>query len=227
MLWKVPKHSRGLVPRPEEYQGPSWSWVALKVPVHISSFAETCIYVEILGCYIKGDAASAHFSIDDKWFGAIESGTMELRARLRAAEWIHHLQSSEIDVLHLSQLRVQLYGTSMILPAQLYANAIEPEFAHSNPCYISVFLLPILCAPSDKIDPGKIEGLVLRRSHGSTFSRLGVFSFAERFFDKHKCAAGGRCQCQIEGWIDRQKANRFQLYVGWLESTPLQTVMII
>jgi hypothetical protein len=209
LLWKrINLDSKNLQPRPQEYQGPSWSWAARNVPVSLFKTNEKDNYVEIVDCQIRLRAANANFSVYDTSFGTVESGSLKLKGRLQPAEWIRHGNLVNTSSRYYYVLRKRdVEGPDGTLPVGMYPDALEAEFAQGNASSIPVFLL--------NISSLEVEGIVLRQQSDSTFSRLGVFHFDKDGMDQ-----------STKDWSGR-KSRHFQQYLDWLDGSPLQTITIV
>lgn len=163
-------------PRPEQYQGPSWSWVAVNGPViflgELSAPASAAVtHVEVR---VSEPAAK---------YGAVEYGVLGLRGRLRTALW--------------DGGRRLLGEDGQLLDNYIYPDALEVEFSplalagshggDDNSCQAEGCMEVSLLEVSSLIDSDGVwrcNGLVLRiRNAGDgaakpEYSRLGLFQFS-------------------------------------------------
>ena len=169
--------------RPEEYQGPSWSWVSINSIANYAQYStsEVTFSLQILGCDFELVDARAVY-------GSVKTAQLHVRGRIRPG------------VLHFSHNVASVNKSWWTLDADLeegraYAtgDALEREFVTSPPSGIHVALLEVI-RRSDMINEkaGDIisEGLILRKIGTQRYARLGTFSFykdvdAEARSDQH------------------------------------------
>ena len=224
LLWKVDNiRETALELRPQQYQGPSWSWASLDVPVRTmipeSSYGEADVCIQVIACHIKIPAASANFSLYDASFGAVELGSLELRGRLQMAEWILLIPSSGDLIDARNTLRKGIgNGPDAKLPTVMHPDAEEPELEQHNGGHIPVFLLKIFMPqrPSLRKATWDLRGLVLKQNGDSTYSRLGVFESYQSLLEE-----------SLQAQAQEQKSRKFQQYAEWLDSPPLQIITIV
>jgi hypothetical protein len=210
LRWCNNFYSDQLQPRPVGYQGPSWSWASVNVPVRLIAIGgELDDFFEVLECETKIQAMSREFSVHDASFGAVESGKLVLRGRLQPAEWIR--AANLADHRQKFAFRKQgVQGSEGRLSGHMYPDAIEEEFTHEVTDCIPVFLL--------KVSNGEeIQGLVLRRSPQSECSRLGIFGFSRPVIASHKYYTNE----------ERSERRRIRSDLEWLDDGPVQTITIV
>ena len=210
LRWRNDLYPNQLQPRPVGYQGPSWSWASVSVPVRLFPIGgEPDDFFEVLECETKIQAMSREFSVHDASFGAVESGKLVLRGRLQPAEWI---RAADVAA-HRQEFAFRkqgLQGSEGRLSGHMYPDAIEEEFTHEVTDCIPVFLLKVS-------NSEEIEGLVLRRSPQSEFSRLGIFGF-------HRPVIASNQYYTNE---ERRDWRRIRSDSEWLDDGPVQTITIV
>lgn len=192
LLWKR-LHIGSLNRRPLAYQAPSWSWAAINCSIvpyhHLLTSPPLASGFKYLGSDVG------------KQFGAVQSGTLFLEARLRPAEWI--LREHRI-VTHSRPLAVDMAEDAFELEALTFTT-------------LSVFLMPIL-AWADAISVDGIgdldpQGLILRRVGNRQYSRLGTFCFARVCEDRRAATEGPQWDNYTEQvtWFNEGEVEKFEL----------------
>lgn len=189
-----------LVERPKDYQGPSWSWVAVNDGIRHSLLCDpfTGVYCcfKVFGSHIRLLAKGARFSIGDSGFGAVDSAELVVTGRLRKAKWVD--PDSEL-------LQYDVEGRETVLEVSVYPDAVEKDFME-NINSIPVYLLKIIY----KVFPEKeISDLVLREIGDGNSSRLGAFSLRYVFY------------------LDDCGEEKYKRFQDWLDDFELQIISII
>jgi hypothetical protein len=157
LLWE----SRSYEERPQRYQAPSWSWASINGPViYAAETSELRPAIEIIDVTV--DLASAVAP-----FGAVTSGSLTVKGRLRPAQW---RRGNPSDGERLRLLGAE--GRRGILAFSVVSDAVE-EFSDLE--WVTVFLLVVVSKRSPH--PDTYYGLMLRYRGNKTYSRLGMFSF--------------------------------------------------
>lgn len=175
LMWKAAHLESGTkaaapAPRPAEYQGPSWSWVAVNTIAHYDILPGEAFdaRVDVVGCDIE--------LVDDRAaYGAVKTARLHLRGRTKRA------------MLRYSPGLVDIFKSKWTLDAGLneglaYArvDALEPEFASQTPTAVPVHLLEVIRRVkmiNDKVGDAVSEGLILKLLPSQQYCRLGTFAF--------------------------------------------------
>lgn len=151
LLWKC--KATELLPRPVEYQGPSWSWTGSNGSIDYSGCSgEICSEVQSVTCEPYSEHAR---------FGTFKSGTLKIKGPSIKLDWKYTRPSGGQQNSYGSQLRY-LRGF------QTYVDAGDDHWLdaqESDSDWTPVTLLAINLG----------GGIILRENHDGTFSRLGFF----------------------------------------------------
>lgn len=162
LLW-TSDHPLGSSPR--KYQGPSWSWAAINGPVSFNSVRQLDEQFQVLDCQVLP-------SMKDAKFGAVRSGYLKLKGRMRPAEWIYDSKASSFKLWQ--ELRSSdITGFDEIIAADIRADSQESDLANTAVGYVPAFLLLV---SGDRLEHDR-SGLLLRPLPNGEYSRLGVFRF--------------------------------------------------
>jgi hypothetical protein len=180
LLWA--NYSGNLQPRPVKYQGPSWSWAAINSPIScIDDDTEAAMWLDdcfqVLDCRVNPQSMR---KAQSPLFGAVESGYLVLKGRLRPAELTRLPDNDRGQVIKRSKSE---YST-----AKVYLDALEEEFSNSVTNSIPVFLLKMTAPDNFESRIPVHYGFIFRERLDSNFSRLGVFNInveASRLYEDH------------------------------------------
>jgi hypothetical protein len=102
-----------LVERPKDYQGPSWSWVAVNNGIRQSLSCDPFTGVgrcfKVIDSYIQLSAKGARFATGDPGFGAVGSAELVVTSRLRKAKWVN----SDSEPLPRRTVFLSIFNISM------------------------------------------------------------------------------------------------------------------
>ena len=214
LLWiKWPSSGCKPLARPNKYQAPSWSWAAINGAVKdlllpLDELVDN--HFKVLDCQIRLPGKSAYRHIDGR-FGSVSSGKLVVSGRLQTALFMHDgtgNPDSESGQLFFPDTLFDERPKGM-LPAKMYPDALEQEFASPNRDSIQVFLLKIVVAHD------RAKGLVLRRTDDGEYSRLGVFDFGY----------GRVFGLELEG--SESSHQRFRRDFVWLDQCEVETITIV
>lgn len=179
LLW-AQLHTEKLAPRPQEYQGPSWSWAAIDGSITFRTAGPSGsvdAHFSVVDVHIQ--PVKSGLDIYDAKFGAVESGRLLLKGKLKAAYWIRPQKMPPGFSLRRNVIRRINYSESdPDLSILFRADAIEEEFERADKDHIPVFLLKIFerrRSPDIVFQSRPPMGLVLRRNGESEYTRLGIF----------------------------------------------------
>lgn len=162
LLWSVDER----LPRPIEYQGPSWSWVSVNGIISTSK-PEPC---SEKGIHPKIDNTHIQLVNTDAPFGSVTCGALTVNGRMINAEWRADSPSSNADSTRDTSLRMLVQdGTYRLLAFRVLPDAFEPDFWNGQ--WLPVTLLLV----SKSVFLYRYKGLVLRPIDGDEYSRLGIF----------------------------------------------------
>ncbi|KAI1441044.1 heterokaryon incompatibility protein-domain-containing protein [Annulohypoxylon stygium] len=174
LSWHVELDEHELLPRPIDYQGPSWSWTGINGPVRFR-FARFC----------EQDCRAALLDVDIKLvnayakFGSVLFGILTMKGRLREAIWCRNTSK---DLLKLrsrehSQADNSIEITVKYITIYPDTNGLEEDIEPSNPTEVSLLEIGN-CTGSKRRGP---IGLILRALPNEStrsptrFKRLGLF----------------------------------------------------
>jgi hypothetical protein len=188
---------------PRKYQGPSWSWAAINGPVRFNSVRQLDEQFQVLDCQVLP-------SMKDAKFGAVRSGYLKLKGRIRPAEWIYDSKASRFK--GLKGLRSSgTTGVDEIIAASAMADSEENELSNNAVGFVPVFLLLV---SGGGLEDGR-HGLLLRLLPNGEYSRLGVFRFDKVYLP-----------CRNEE-SEGSQSKRFQEQFRWLCECEPQEITII
>jgi hypothetical protein len=151
--YRSPRQSSKLRP-PSSYRAPSWSWATLDGPI---------VFVDIPSKRSRPDfvplllECTVELASKDAPFGAIKSGQLKLKGRIKQALWIDRKKSLQ-DPDFPSVLRVW----------RCYPDASDEEL--DGPAASDS--MPVWC-----LEIRRMEGLILTTDDGLLFTRVGYFMF--------------------------------------------------
>ncbi|KAG4443261.1 hypothetical protein IFR05_001304 [Cadophora sp. M221] len=193
LLWK--RHS-AILPRPAEYRVPSWSWAAIDSQIRFEIYrAPISDALELLDCNISFVSESAPY-------GAVSSGTLTLRGRLRQVLWSeardtltdpsstpgtpHTFFAETIPDATTNQLKSSPDsptppGTTEVYCLEICTYSPEPSYRYSLPGQEDV----VFGRKRSNQRSGLPKGLLLEKSEdsldreGEVFKRVGIFAFRD------------------------------------------------
>ena len=201
---------------PHSYQGSSWSWAAANQPIKSSPTPLIDECFKVIDCHISLPNKGLISIVNNSEFGAVESGSLTVQGRLRAAtwhvrhreDWMHPRQSNALYRDHDGSLRNDL--AAVMCPDSLFLDLIIAESS------ITVYLLNVEKSTALTqwfrnlySEGGKFAGLVLRRISSTAYTRLGVFEYT---------------------WPSRwdfEMVKKFESDLNWLETGEVRTVTIV
>lgn len=173
LLW-TNRAATPLLPRAATYQGPSWSWVAINTPVvfpysHPGSLLISLVHCETIPRSQKRVSSRTKF-------GALQSARLELKGRLRPAEWKKSDYSTDSNSDQALRRHGEGKGEDLVLT--FGHDTLEDDFTKAEIESISVFILVIFKG-------NKLRGLILRSNGAQAFSRVGSFDvYADTLSEK-------------------------------------------
>jgi hypothetical protein len=238
LLWQLTREisGPGLFPRPSTYSGPSWSWAAITRPVDRPLYAEEKTVrnkvdsdLEIIDCEVQPLVKEK--SPGKPYYGAVRSGRLVLKGRMRQAQWIRKGTYMDLNSYQPRGIRrFDIEGESGVLPAAIYPDALEKDRDGEDAEFTLVWLLRISSSTQGP------QGLVLRHLEGSNYSRLGLFKFNGFHLQPQEEVpeggykddeSGGDVKEKEDPWRRAQRESpRYQSQLRWLDEGDLQTVTI-
>jgi hypothetical protein len=162
---------RSLPPRPKDFQGPSWSWVAVNANVfHNRELRKFTPVINVEKCEIElFDSKAPYGAVNDARlhaFGHVQKFILLWKYSSIADAWQWNLRDEG--------------GTDFWNLGNIDLDALEPEFIAKTSGEIEVYLLEVLknveeFENRDALIRTESCGLMLRKHSGSHYSRLGVF----------------------------------------------------
>jgi hypothetical protein len=111
-------------------------------------------------------------------FGAVRSGTLVVKGRMREAELWCAL-SDYNEELEYTIVRYLSSQGATLDSVHIHLDALEDEFVDTLENFIPVYILRV----AQKRYP---TGLILRQKGPSTYSRLGIVEFKFKYFDNQR-----------------------------------------
>ncbi|KAH7319101.1 heterokaryon incompatibility protein-domain-containing protein [Rhexocercosporidium sp. MPI-PUGE-AT-0058] len=216
LLWK--RHSP-ILPRPAEYRVPSWSWAAIDGQVRFELYrAPISDDLKLLECKIG-------LVSEDAPCGAVSSGILTLRGRLRQVLW-NEARDTLIDPFPTSGEAhtffaetipdaVTNHSTSNATPSEVHCLGIctytpTPLWRRSLPGQEDV----VFGQKRTYQRSGLPKGLLLESKGGETFRRVGIFAFRDvedlPVENERRLDEGFKCE------VEREKREFFEGVEGRL-----------
>jgi hypothetical protein len=184
LLWRIEVPIRK---RPTFFQAPSWSWASVNGTVYSGDYGTD------RGMRLPGDLhivdIELNLRIASDTFGAVKSGSLRVRGRLRVAEWKQECfrgRNTYCDKLRLPSSSGP--GGFLALRASSDAEEIDGFGADWSVIYLLLVLVSRPPEPPryDWERPKPVySGLLLRNQGMDVYTRLGVFSFVPDY-DYHE-----------------------------------------
>jgi hypothetical protein len=169
LLWSTVQHGETLMPRPSEYQAPSWSWASVDSEVHFP-------WARKRHGAMQAQLREAHLKLASPLlpFGAVTSGSVTLKARLKEADWY----TAGLSRDGMGRIRTR-HGSGQSSEPDLwgYADATD-DLGPPNPeTHVSQVWCLEISSPRkhERYVMEDIYGLLLLRNDDGIFKRVGTF----------------------------------------------------
>lgn len=174
LLWSMPHRQRGRLPRPVEYQGPSWSWTAVNGAVHFGigqKLGGGSINLAVLDC-------STELEDEGAPFGAVTSGALVVEGKTLRAKWLRpsttESSANRMDYDSLELAEVPPGGEGAVA-LRVCPDAQEADWEDAATEAIDIVLLEVGYEPAQHLGSHAALGFVLRELEDGFYSRLGIF----------------------------------------------------
>ena len=209
--------------RPSEYLGPSWSWVGMNAAVNCQRCKLMMEYEFPLDKEFRVVDCQIELQHKDAQYGTVLSGKLTVRGRMRPAVWRRGEDSHKTEQKSVLFAQVSPEGLDQ-LPAIMWADAFEKEFADSATKSIPVWLL-YHSYQQDLSNTAQHFGIVLRRCSDGIYTRVGMFHCIISEV-KDPQGRGISFDTNIE---EKTKVRKrvFEKWVNWIYESEVVTVNII
>jgi len=166
LYWK-PTHEGGKMhPRPQAWQGPSWSWISVNGPVEFPRFKST------------GEHEPQIIAIDIELanpadpYGALLEGSGRLTVRARMSPAVLRFEERRDGMLEVFAGSISMGGGNDIFQIPITYDALETEEERGENNAVFLELSTVLGEQK-----WSTKGLIARGEGNDTFTRIGTFDY--------------------------------------------------